>query len=173
MRKPFESEYPEFYKNYIHRIQSDNLLQVLEIQILEMHSLPGNVPEEKENYTYAPGKWTIKGVIGHLIDVERIFAYRALRFGRGDIQTPLAGFDDFAYVTEGKFDKRTYHDLIHEFSLAREANICLFKSFTEEDLNRIGTANNGQISVRALIYAMAGHVDHHLEVIRERYLQFE
>ncbi|MFN5209649.1 MAG: DinB family protein [Bacteroidota bacterium] len=173
MRKPLESEYPEFYKNYIQRIQTDNLLQVLEIQILEMHSLPGNVPEEKENYAYAPGKWTIKGVIGHLIDVERIFAYRALRFGRGDTQTPLAGFDDFAYVTRGKFDYRTYHDLAHEFSLAREANICLFKSFSSEELNLIGTANNGQISVRALIYAMAGHFDHHMEVIRERYLQFE
>jgi uncharacterized damage-inducible protein DinB len=170
MRRPNPDEYTEYYGKYINRITTDNILRVMEEQILHMQTLPGKIPEEKENHRYAEGKWTVKGLLGHLADTERIFAYRILRFGRGDTYTHLSGFDKFDYIDKGKFDHRKLIDLVHEFSLTRESNIWLFKSLTSEELDRKGIANNFPISARALIYAMAGHFDHHMEVLRVKYL---
>jgi hypothetical protein len=107
--------------------------------------------------------------LGHICDVERIFGYRALCIARGD-QTAFPGFDEDLYAAAGQFNKRSLYDLLHEFSLNRESNIALFKSFNEETLNRMGLANNNRMSVRAILFMIAGHEKHHVNVIKERYL---
>lgn len=169
MTRPQKNEYPAYYESYIAQVKSDNVIRVLEDQILTMQNILSDVPEEKEDFTYAEGKWTMKEVIGHVIDTERIFAYRALRIARND-KTPLPGFDQDTYVPNGNFNKRSLYDLAHEFGVVRESNIILFKSFDEEILSRTGIANEKEISVRALLFIVAGHAIHHLNVIKQRYL---
>jgi hypothetical protein len=170
MKRPEKSEYPAYHEQYINLIQTDNVLRPLESQMLEMQALVSDLPSEKEDYAYAPGKWTIKEVIGHLIDCERIFGYRILRFARGDNQA-LAGFNDQEYVPAGKFNKRSFYDLAHEFSVLREGNIILFKSLDEEALSRSGKANDSELTVRAYFYFIAGHSAHHVRTIKTRYLE--
>jgi hypothetical protein len=169
MRRPETNEYPEYFEQYVKLIPGDNVIRALQSQMLELQSLVSDLPSEKEDYAYAPGKWTIKEVIGHLIDAERVFGYRVLRFARGDSQE-LPGFDDKKYVPAGKFNKRSFYDLAHEFSVLREANIILFKNLGEEELSLSGTADHLQMTARALIFATAGHSAHHVRTIRTRYL---
>ena len=128
-----------------------------------------SIPSEKGDYRYAPGKWSIKELLGHVIDGERIFAYRALRFGRND-QTALNGFEQDDYVAAGAFDKRELSDLIDEFEEVRRATIHLFRGFDETAWTRRGVASENEVSVRALAYIIAGHELHHMGVLRERYL---
>jgi hypothetical protein len=134
-----------------------------------MQQLIGDIPLEKENYSYAPGKWTIKEVIGHITDTERIFGYRALCIARGETN-PLPGYDDQVYVSNGNFNARSLYDLVHEFSVVRESNLIMFKSFDAEAKGRVGIANNNQVSVSALLFMILGHEIHHLRVIRDKYL---
>jgi uncharacterized damage-inducible protein DinB len=169
MKRPQPEEYPESLAYYISLVQDDNGIKALEQQIIQLLQLIGEIPEEKENFAYAEGKWTIKELIGHMIDSERIFGYRALCIARGEIKA-LPGFDEDDYVKEGYFNKRSLYDLAHEFSLVREANMAMYKSFSEEILNRKGTTNNYQVSVRAILFASIGHEKHHMKIIRERYL---
>jgi hypothetical protein len=167
--RPQKTEYPEYFDQYIKLVKSEAVIRIMESQMLELQALLSDLPTDKEDYAYAPGKWTIKEVIGHMIDTERIFGYRALRFARGD-KSELPGFDETLYVPQGKFNKRTFYDLAHEFGVVRESNIILFKNLDEEGLSRSGKANGLTISVRALVYAIAGHSAHHVNVIRQKYL---
>jgi uncharacterized damage-inducible protein DinB len=145
-------------------------MRALASQMLELQALVSDLPSEKEDYAYAPGKWTIKEVIGHLIDCERVFGYRVLRFARGDKQE-LPGFNEKEYVPQGKFNNRSFYDLAHEFSVLRESNIILVKNLDEETLSRTGTADGLHTTVRGLVYSIAGHSAHHVRVIKTRYLE--
>ena len=128
------------------------------------------IPIEKHDYRYLDGKWTIKDVIQHMIDAERIFAYRALRFSRGD-QTNLPGFEENTYAKTANATNRNWESLISEFEMVRKSTILLFESFNEEMLTLAGTANNGIMTVRALGFVIIGHCQHHLQVLEERYLE--
>lgn len=166
-----ESEYNPYYKGYIEPVTATGktIIEVLienkEIFIEALSSFPN----EKLEYRYAEGKWTIKDILQHLIDAERVFCYRAMRFARND-QTPLPGFEQDDYVKVFDANHRDIKDMIEEFSHLRNSTIALFKSFDSESLKRIGTASNSPMSVRAIGYLFAGHVNHHLKVIKERYL---
>lgn len=169
MKRPEPSEYPEYYKNYVNLVKSSDVIKELKDQILNIQAVISEIPEEKEGYAYADGKWTIKQVIGHIIDTERILGYRAMRFARKD-KTVLPGFDENAFVANSNFNKRTLYDLGHEFAIVREANLAMFRTFDEEELDQSGTANGIDVSVRAIIFMIAGHAIHHLHVLRTKYL---
>ena len=127
-----------------------------------------SIPEAKGDYRYAPGKWSIKEVVGHLSDSERVFAYRALRIGRGDV-TPLPGFEEEAYVPQMRAEERALADYVEEFSAVRRATTALFRNLPSGAWSRRGVANERPVSVQALAYAIVGHVRHHLEVLDSRY----
>ena len=167
--KPAIGDYPAYYANYINLIEEGSLQEILLKQLEEMTALISNVNEEQANYRYAEGKWTLKEVIGHIADTERIMAYRLLRFARGD-QTALAGYDDNSYVIEAAFHARSIPDLLEEFTAVRHSTISLIKNLPEKSWNRKGIANNGEISVAALAYIIAGHELHHRRIIEEKYL---
>jgi uncharacterized damage-inducible protein DinB len=172
MRKPETNEHPPYYNYYINLVKSEQGVKALENQIIEMQQFIGNVPLELEEYRYAEGKWTLKEVLGHICDVERILGYRALCIARGE-KKELPGFDEDQYVAYGMFNKRSLYDLAHEFSIVRESNIAMFKSFDENAFNMMGIANNSKMSVRAILFMIAGHEIHHINVIKERYLKLE
>lgn len=169
MKRPESSEYNEYYSGYVALVTEDDVLEALEKQIDEIKQLLKSIPEEKGCHTYQEGKWTIKQVIGHLIDAERAFSYRALRFSKGDA-TVLPGYDQDLFVEKGGFNERSLHGLRKELTSLRKANVILFKNLPEgADMNK-GNANGKDVSVRALAYMMVGHIRHHLNIIRERYL---
>ncbi len=170
MRRPEPGEYAPYYQRYIDLVKGDNPIKALENQIIAMQAFLSEIPEDKENYRYAPGKWSIKEIIGHLIDTERIFGYRALSFARKE-KTPLPGFEENDYVAAANFEKRSFYNLVHEYNLVRESHLALFKSFDEQALSQVGNANGNNMTVRAIIFTIAGHELHHLQVIRERYLK--
>ncbi len=170
MRRPEPNEYAPYYQRYIDLVKGDNPIKALENQIIAMQAFLSEIPEDKENYRYAEGKWSIKEIIGHLIDTERIFGYRALSFARKE-KTPLPGFEENDYVAAANFEKRSFYNLVHEYNLVRESHLALFKSFDEQALSQVGNANGNDMSVRAIIFSIAGHELHHLQVIRERYLK--
>lgn len=167
--KPQPTDYPDYFENYINLVKPNNVLKTLQDQVLSMQAFLSAIPEDKEDFSYADGKWTLKEVVGHIIDTERIMGYRALRFARGDYRE-LAGFDEKSYIQNSNFNNRTLYDLAHEFAVVRESNIILIRNLPEECLDNKGTANGKEISVRSLIYVIAGHAMHHLNVIKTRYL---
>lgn len=170
MSKPDTSEYAPFYKRYIDILTDDrSLVGHLEASLQAFTDLLYNLDIEKWNYRYADDKWTVKEVVQHIIDTERVFAYRALRFARND-QTPLAGFDENRFVDESEAAKRDHETLVKEFILLRNATILMFSGFGEKALLRKGWIGDTPMSVRATGYICSGHVMHHLQVIRERYL---
>lgn len=169
MKKPQANEYPALYQNYIDLVKGSNILKTLKDQVLDIQALISQIPEEKQSYAYDVGKWTIKEVIGHIIDTERVLGYRAMRFARKD-KTPLPGFDENLYIENGNFDKQTLYSLAHEFAIVREANLAMFKNFDEEALSQIGTANGLDASPRGIMYMIAGHAIHHMNTIRTKYL---
>jgi len=126
MTLPQQNEYPALYQNYIDLVKGNNILKTLKNQVLDIQALISQIPEEKESYAYAAGKWTIKEVLGHIIDTERVLGYRAMRFARKD-KTPLPSFDENLYIENGNFDKQTLYSLAHEFAIVREANLAMFK----------------------------------------------
>lgn len=160
---------PEYFTNYILKIPQGDLMGYLSRQTDRFTEFYWDIPEEKLVYRYADGKWTVKEIVGHLIDTERIMATRALRFARRD-NTELPGFDENLYVPPAHFNDRPDDQLLHEFACVRQATICLFSSFGEADWAAIGTANGNRISVEAIGHIIPGHVEHHMEVIRDRYL---
>ncbi len=168
MNRPTAEEHPPYFKKYIDTV-SDNVAGELEYQITSFTRFLKTISEEKSCFAYAEGKWTIKELVGHMIDTERIMAYRILRFSRND-QTPLSGFDENEFVAHAHFNDRTLNSLAEEFALVREANMFLIKSLNETELNRTGSASGNSISVKALIYILAGHVNHHRAIIEERYV---
>ena len=164
------NEYGQFYANYLAQVSDEyTLVEELEISVHRLVKFVREIPMDKFDYRYAEGKWTIKDILLHLIDSERIFAYRALRFARND-KTELPGFEENSYVDEANANKRSIQDLLTEFSAVRHSNLFLFKSFSEEQLKRIGIASNVAVSVRAIGFIMIGHPKHHLKIFQERYL---
>ena len=159
---------PEFYKRYISLVPDGNLIQLLEDQLGSLHRYFLELAPEKWDYRYAEGKWSVKEVLGHLTDSERIFGYRALRIVRKDA-TDLAGFDENDYVTAANFDSREGPDLLEEFDLVRRSHIVMLRSHPAEDFERLGTANELLTSVGAIGWTMLGHAAHHLRVLGERY----
>lgn len=168
--RPDKSEYPVYCEGYISRVPAGDIVSIMASQLEDSLALFRSIPEARGDYSYAEGKWSIKEVIGHITDGERIFAYRALRFSRGDT-TPLSGFEQDDYVRGGGFDKRSLKDLTDEFEHVRRATISLFSNLDGEAWSRRGVANQNEMSVRALAYVLAGHERHHVEILRTRYLQ--
>ena len=163
-------EYAAYYGAYIDSVtDAYNLVEELEISVHRLVKFVQDIPMDKFDYRYAEGKWTIKDILLHLIDAERIFAYRALRFARKD-ETPLASFDENAYVAEANANSRSIQDLLSELLIVRQATLALFKSFSEEQLLRKGIASNNPMSVRALGFTIIGHQNHHQRIFQERYL---
>jgi hypothetical protein len=167
--RPKAGEYGEYYEKYVALIPGTDILGTLEGQRLVMSQLLGARSEREGNFRYAPDKWTVKEMIGHVTDTERIFAYRALRFARGD-QTPLAGFEQDGYVKNGGFGERTLGDLAEEFAEVRRATITLLNGLDATGWQRRGVANNHEVTVRALAYIIAGHELHHRRILEEKYL---
>jgi hypothetical protein len=163
-------ECPTFYRRYLNQLPKAPVLDLLASQAEELATLLERVGEDGAGYRYAPGKWTIRDVAGHLADAERIFAYRALRFARHD-PAPLSGFDENEYVRSADFERRPLHSIARELHYMRQANLELFRSFDTAELLRRGMANGQEISVRALIAVIAGHERHHLRILGERYLR--
>lgn len=163
------NEYNPFYQTYINKAQNVDLKRGLRQSFETVIEFLNTMPEDKLEYRYADGKWTIKEVIQHIIDAERIFAYRALRIARQD-QTPLPGFEENDYVPASFANDRSRAELLSDYKAVREATISLFDSFTDRMLLQIGTASNSPISVRALGFITIGHENHHCQVIKERYL---
>jgi uncharacterized damage-inducible protein DinB len=163
------NEYAGFFSTYINILENVNLVEELEISLADFIKFVQNIPLDKFDYRYAEEKWTIKDIIQHIIDAERIFCYRALRFSRND-KTPLPGFEENDFVKNTNANSRSIQDLLSELSAVRYATLALFKSFSNEQLLRIGTASNNEISVRAIGFIVIGHQKHHQQVFIERYL---
>lgn len=166
---PLSSEYASYYDIYISLLDGKDIITDLEKSIRETLKLLESISEEKGIYRYADGKWSIKELIGHLIDTERIMAYRALRFSRGD-KTPIEGFEQDPYVENADFDSCRLIDLAKQFNLLRQSNILMFKALPEESWLKTGIASGNPTSVRAFAYIIAGHEIHHINVLKERYL---
>lgn len=167
--RPQSDEHSPYYAKYIALVPDDDLS--IAGHLADQHHETIDVlrkAKAKGDYAYAADKWTVKEVIGHLCDAERVFAYRALRFARGD-STELPGFDENAYVAQSNFRSRTMEDLLEELFAVRAATLSLAKHLPESALARRGSANGAPVSVRALLYIIAGHERHHLAVLRERY----
>ncbi|MDX6695140.1 MAG: hypothetical protein QOF02_2743 [Blastocatellia bacterium] len=168
-RRPATGEYNPYYDKYISLVPDEDVLAVLRSQLESTLATLGGIDDEQANTGYAPGKWSIKELVGHVIDGERVFAYRALRFARGD-QTPLNGFEQDDFVVGGNFNALRLSDLAEEFEHVRKATLSLFGHLSEEAWQRSGVASDSLVSVRALAYIMAGHEAHHMRILRERYL---
>jgi uncharacterized damage-inducible protein DinB len=165
-----EDEYAPYYANYIKQVTEEyTLLEELEISAHRLIKFVQNIPLDKFDYRYAKGKWTIKDILQHLIDAERIFAYRALRFARND-KTELASFEENEYVDQANANNRSIQDLLTELLIVRQGTLALFKSLSEEELQRKGIASNNSMSVRAIGFTIIGHQNHHQRIFQERYL---
>ncbi|MDV7186952.1 DinB family protein [Lutibacter sp. TH_r2] len=164
-----ENEYAPFYSDYIKALGEADLRTVLKSSLKDLTTTIENLPEKKLTYRYAEGKWTIKELIQHITDAERVLSYRALRFSRNDA-TDVPGFDEDWYVDNSNGNERSIDDLLEEFKLVRKATLSLFNSFTLEMLGKTGSANGSDITVRALGFIIAGHQIHHLKIIKEKYI---
>jgi len=169
IERPSPTEYAEYYRGYVDLVPKGDLIDTLTDQFDETALLLGPLTDEEASRPYAPGKWSVKEVLGHVIDSERIFAYRALRIARGD-QTPLAGYDQDTFVKAAGFNRRTLAGLLADLHLARRSTIALFRELSAEELARTGVANDNPVSVRAIAWIIAGHERHHVKIVRERYL---
>ena len=164
-------EYPSFYEGYISQVSAEHTLsEELEISVHKLIKFVQNIPLEKLDYRYAQDKWTIKDILQHLIDSERIFAYRALVIARND-KTELASFDENKYAYEANANDRGIKDLLTELAVVRQATLTLFKSFTTEQLMQRGFVFGNMVSVRAFGFVIIGHQNHHMKIFAERYLK--
>lgn len=166
--RPASDEYGAFYADYVGRVGDVDIVATLADQAGELARLLDRLGPGRATYRYAAGKWSVAEVIGHLADAERIFGTRATCVARGET-TPLPGFDENTYVAEGGFDRRTIGSLRREFELLRRANVEMFGGLSDDRWSRRGTASGSPVTVRALAWILAGHLDHHLTVLRERY----
>ena len=167
--RPVEGEYLPYYDRYVSLIADGDIIAALGAQLEETLALLSGIPESRAGFRYASGKWSMKELIGHMIDSERIFAYRALRFARND-RTPLPGFEQDDYIRNASFDNTSLADLAAEFESVRRSTLYLFKHLDGEAWTRRGLANDSEASVRALAYIIAGHELHHREILRTRYV---
>jgi hypothetical protein len=164
--RPASTEYAPYFDRYISQAPAGDLMQALAAQ--PVAGILAGVSEERAGYRYAEGKWSVKEALGHIIDTERIMAYRALRVGRGD-STGLPGFDQDPYVAHGGFDARTLADLLEEFRAVRAATLCLMRGMPAEGWVREGRADGKAVTARALVWIIAGHELYHARILRERY----
>lgn len=167
--RPAADEYAPFQQNYVNGVPDGDIVDVYAHQGRALSELLGGLSEAQAALRYAPGKWSVKEVVGHITDSERIFTYRALRISRGDA-TPLAGFDQDAYVAAAQADRRSLADLVAEFHAVRAATVALFGAMSAQDSRRAGSANAVPVTARALAYIAAGHELHHVRILRDRYL---
>ena len=166
--RPDASEYAPFYHGYVTMVPDGDVVELVRSTGREVLEALGRIPETRGDHRYGPDKWTIREVIGHLIDAERIFTYRALRVARGD-RTPLASFDENEFVKTAGSEARTLASLTRELGAVREATAQLFESLPDEAWGRSGIASGKDVSLRALAYITTGHAMHHLRILRERY----
>ena len=170
MPRPDLNRVPEYFHNYISQAEGDDLMEVLNRQTLSFAEFLEEIPKKKRNYRYAEAKWTIKEMLQHIIDAERIFCYRALCFARKDT-TPLPGFDENSYAANSKSENRKWKSLVNEFMVVRWSTENLFSSFDAEQLESGGTSGGKSNYVMAIGFIIAGHANHHMKVIEERYLK--
>jgi uncharacterized damage-inducible protein DinB len=169
INRPKTNEYSAYAEAYVSKVpQGADVMELLEELQTSTYNLFSNMTEQKAAHSYAEGKWTIKQVLGHMIDTERVFAFRAFCFSRENATLP--GFDQDIYVNNTDFNSRTIQSLAAEFRATRESNLYLFGSFNEDQLNKTGIANNNPVSVKALVYMTAGHELHHIKILKEKYL---
>lgn len=166
---PGPDEYAPYYALYIEKARGADIRAALELEAESFPAFLRSLPVDKGSYRYQPGKWSLKEVVGHIIETERIMAYRALRISRGD-NTPLPGFDQEAYMAQASYHQRDLDQLANEFEAVRRANLYLFRSLGETELLRKGLASEFPVSVRALLYIISGHLQHHWGILNERYL---
>ena len=169
MYKPEQNEYAPYYETYVSLVPEPDVRDALVRQPGELRAIFAAIPEEKGSFSYASDKWTIKELLSHLIDGERMFAYRILRISRGDV-TPIEGFEQDGYIENSNANSRTFADLLEEFDLQRRSNMLLFNNLDADAWKRMGTASEKTVSVRAIANIMAGHVRHHIHILNERYL---
>jgi hypothetical protein len=169
--RPQKGTYPPYFENYIPLVNHENVNVAFEQNWNELKELFSQIPKDKEDFAYAPGKWTIKQVVNHMIDTERIFTYRALRFARKDFQAALS-FEENDYAEHDDVQKRTLADLVEEFEAVRRSSTLLFKSFSDTTLLNSGkTAAGVDCTVLAYGFTTCGHAKHHINVLKERYLK--
>lgn len=169
MARPDLARVPEWYHRYINQVNEDELMTAFRNQTPSFIHFLETIPQGKHDHRYAEGKWTIKELLQHLIDAERIFSYRGLRFARKDA-TPLPGFEENDYARAAKADQRDWNEMVDEFKTVRHASEILFGSFDEDQLQSEGIASGKPVYVEAIGFIMVGHVNHHMNIIRERYL---
>ncbi len=168
IERPTDSEYAPFYQGYVDRVPDVDVMGVLEAQVDEVRRMAASVSAERETYRYASGKWSIRQVVGHLTDAERVFGYRAFRISRGD-RTPLPGFDENEYIEQSQYADERVASLADEFASVRESNLAALRRLDASRMALMGTVSGTPTSVRAIAFIMAGHVRHHRGLLRERY----
>lgn len=166
--RPNKNDYDPYYEVYLNLVEGDDVNKILSMQSIDTQEILNSFPNAMGDFSYQPGKWSVKEVIGHLIDTERVMAYRAMCIARGEKQS-LPGFNQDEYVKAGNFNKRDLLDLIYEFRLLRESNMLLARGLDKEVFNNRGIANNKEVTVLALFYIIAGHEKHHMNILVERY----
>lgn len=166
--RPADDEYAPFYAGYVSLVPEQDVLVALERQLDELRALRAAVPGARESFRYAPDKWSVRQVVGHLTDGERVFGHRLFCFSRGE-QAPLPAFDENAYVAQSAYDRVPLADLVDELVTVRLSNLAVLRRLDDETWGRVGTASGKPVTVRALAYVMAGHPRHHLTILRERY----
>jgi DinB superfamily len=166
--RPQAGEYAPYFDRYVSRVPETDVLPVLERQRAEVRAALAGLPESKGGFRYAPGKWSVRELLGHVIDTERIFAYRALCIARGET-APLPGFEQDPYVANAGHDRWTLAELLDDFDVVRRANVAMLTHLDESAVRRVGTSSGHATSVRAIAYILAGHVRHHLGVLDEKY----
>lgn len=164
-------EYPAIYTDYIENVVG-SVVEDLQEQLNTFPEFISNIPEDMGDFAYAEGKWTIKEVLCHILDTERVMAYRALRFARNDM-TELAPFEQDEFVQNGRHNERTFSSIIEEFGYLRKSNLLMFETFNETELSRKGMASGRLVTVKAFFYVIAGHLTHHRIILKERYLNNE
>lgn len=169
MTKPQETEYAAYYEKYVSLVPDADIVSTLTNQMNDTLAAWRAVPADKADHRYAPGKWSTKEMMAHVVDTERIMAYRALRIARGD-KTPLPGFEQNGFISNTDWSGRTIADLADEFEAVRKSNLHLFRSFTDSAWKQVGTASDNPITARALAYIIAGHELYHQEILQNRYL---
>lgn len=166
--RPHPEEYAPFYETYVRLVSEDQLLDAFQTAMDEIHALLDQIPSDKAEYAYADGKWTVKQLLQHVIDTERVFSYRSVCIARGDKQA-LPGFDENSYAGNADAKSRSLKEMKEEFVALRYSVYLMFKSFTEEMLSQVGTASGKPVSTNALGYIIIGHVRHHFSILQERY----
>ena len=168
--RPEANEFASYYEKYISQVLEDDAIVALEAELNAALTFFREIDEQHSKIAYAEGKWTIREVLGHIVDTERVMSYRAMRFARND-QTPLQGFEQDDYIKGATFNSTSLGDLLREFEHLRRANILMFRNLPKEAWSRRGIANGKEVSVRALAFIVAGHEKHHRKIVKERYLQ--